>query len=460
MEYYIRRVRVNGLFNENNNLTVDFEKGVNCIYGYNGTGKTVLINLIVHALNANVTELRRIPFDSLTILISKKKQAEKFISVFNRPEGINYIFHMEIQESLTSWRFGSQIQRRRMSIEKETPYSITTRPLDPRDTSRITPMTARILIKNVVSTTFVPLVRANLEAARRNQAKYIDGQEIEYKNTLLSSIQDEFSRQYASAQSNIARKLESLSSDILEKLFLSPQDNNHKKYSHEINQLLDRGQPESHNSKMKDVTTQIRDLKLDIPIQIIEDHYKTWEGVQNELIQANEEYKNKPSDIDSVNRYSAAYINFATTFGMYKKLQDAISQIEVVYHKKYLSLNKFEKFKSAINEFLSDNKKFNFDDDGTFNFTHNGKPVQLEHLSSGEQQLIAILGRLCTATDSSSTFIADEPELSLHLEWQRKILPTIKNLSPDTQIIVATHSPAIISKESHKIDIEECYTNE
>ncbi|HDZ9263829.1 TPA: AAA family ATPase, partial [Vibrio cholerae] len=52
MEYYIKRVRVKGLFNPNNSLNVDFEKDLNCIYGYNGTGKTVLINLIVHALNS------------------------------------------------------------------------------------------------------------------------------------------------------------------------------------------------------------------------------------------------------------------------------------------------------------------------------------------------------------------------------------------------------------------------
>jgi predicted ATP-dependent endonuclease of OLD family len=40
-------------------------------------------------------------------------------------------------------------------------------------------------------------------------------------------------------------------------------------------------------------------------------------------------------------------------------------------------------------------------------------------------------------------FIADEPELSLHIDWQRKILNALLDLNPKAQIIVATHSPEI-----------------
>jgi predicted ATP-binding protein involved in virulence len=38
----------------------------------------------------------------------------------------------------------------------------------------------------------------------------------------------------------------------------------------------------------------------------------------------------------------------------------------------------------------------------------------------------------------------DEPEISLHVEWQQRLIETILNLNPNVQIILTTHSPAVI----------------
>jgi predicted ATPase len=40
--------------------------------------------------------------------------------------------------------------------------------------------------------------------------------------------------------------------------------------------------------------------------------------------------------------------------------------------------------------------------------------------------------------------IIDEPEISLNIAWQRELLTLFGNLIPDTQIIVASHSPALV----------------
>ena len=47
-------------------------------------------------------------------------------------------------------------------------------------------------------------------------------------------------------------------------------------------------------------------------------------------------------------------------------------------------------------------------------------------------------------------FIVDEPELSLHLEWQLEFVDTLLELNPDIQLIFATHSPEIIGKRRDK----------
>ena len=38
----------------------------------------------------------------------------------------------------------------------------------------------------------------------------------------------------------------------------------------------------------------------------------------------------------------------------------------------------------------------------------------------------------------------DEPEISLHVEWQQKLVDNIRMLNPHDQIILTTHSPAVI----------------
>lgn len=64
-------------------------------------------------------------------------------------------------------------------------------------------------------------------------------------------------------------------------------------------------------------------------------------------------------------------------------------------------------------------------------------------LSSGEKQLLILLTETLLQQNSPTIFIADEPELSLHIDWQRKIISSVRELNPNAQVIVATHSPEI-----------------
>lgn len=64
-------------------------------------------------------------------------------------------------------------------------------------------------------------------------------------------------------------------------------------------------------------------------------------------------------------------------------------------------------------------------------------------LSSGEKQLLILLTETLLQQNVPTIFLADEPELSLHIDWQRKIISSVRELNPNAQIIVATHSPEI-----------------
>ena len=93
-------------------------------------------------------------------------------------------------------------------------------------------------------------------------------------------------------------------------------------------------------------------------------------------------------------------------------------------------------------------KKLSIDKDKGFIFEsdHDGSIVPPKALSSGEQHEIVLTYGLLFKASPGSLILIDEPELSLHVTWQRKFLEDIAKISKlaDLDFLVATHSPSII----------------
>jgi predicted ATPase len=70
--------------------------------------------------------------------------------------------------------------------------------------------------------------------------------------------------------------------------------------------------------------------------------------------------------------------------------------------------------------------------------------------------MLVLLSEMFLQDEQKSIMIADEPELSLHLVWQEKLINSLKDLNPFGQIIVATHSPDIVGgREDRIISVDE-----
>ena len=65
-------------------------------------------------------------------------------------------------------------------------------------------------------------------------------------------------------------------------------------------------------------------------------------------------------------------------------------------------------------------------------------------LSSGEKQFLIIMLTVLLQRKEESILIMDEPEISMHIDWQRELLNNLKKLNPNCQIILATHSPGVV----------------
>lgn len=70
------------------------------------------------------------------------------------------------------------------------------------------------------------------------------------------------------------------------------------------------------------------------------------------------------------------------------------------------------------------------------------RPISLDALSSGEKQMISLFAKLFLYPKEKVVLI-DEPELSLSIEWQQKILVDVLNAPSSAQVIAITHSPFV-----------------
>lgn len=99
-------------------------------------------------------------------------------------------------------------------------------------------------------------------------------------------------------------------------------------------------------------------------------------------------------------------------------------------------------FVSTLKSFIQD-KAIEITARGEFIVERNGRKLGVGKLSSGEKQLFVLLTETLLQRNEPFVFLADEPELSLHIEWQSKVIASLKRLNERGQVIVATHSPEI-----------------
>lgn len=94
-------------------------------------------------------------------------------------------------------------------------------------------------------------------------------------------------------------------------------------------------------------------------------------------------------------------------------------------------------------------KKLNIDLDRGFVFTTDeGADLSASMLSSGEQHELVLFYGLLFNSDEGTLVLIDEPEISLHVAWQREFLNDIRRVADlaSLRFIVATHSPQIVDR--------------
>ena len=102
------------------------------------------------------------------------------------------------------------------------------------------------------------------------------------------------------------------------------------------------------------------------------------------------------------------------------------------------------RFQDIVDELFAETGKRIVRTENEIRFTQIGEMLMPYQLSSGEKQMLAILLATLVQDDQPYVLFMDEPEVSLHMEWQKRLIDLVLELNPHVQIILTTHSPAVV----------------
>ena len=102
------------------------------------------------------------------------------------------------------------------------------------------------------------------------------------------------------------------------------------------------------------------------------------------------------------------------------------------------------RFQDIVDDLFRDTGKCVVRTENEIRFTQIGELLTPYQLSSGEKQMLIILLTVLVEDNQHYVLFMDEPEVSLHIEWQKRLIDLVLELNPNVQIILTTHSPAVV----------------
>ena len=414
----IESVEIDGFWG-NKKAFAKLNQDVTIFIGLNGTGKSTFVNLIAATLSLDILQLSNLQFKKIRIkLIDTETKKQRTIKVSKQivDDSIGLeIYEYKISQKSYQLFADPRIIKNRDRLEF---YSRHTRE-------------EQIKLKKEL---FTLVEVSQISVYRQSYDKT-----LEFDPRQRISAVDERLRQLFEKFARYQLKLETRLNELSKKF---QQDT--------VSSLL-------YNQQFDKFDLEIKELNQINVEELSEKLYLAFQqlGIQD---------KNK--DIEKHVHKMEVAINSLKSESKKVAVKDALA-LPLIYRTNHIinSLNKSEKEKSIITEsrrnffetihnFMPD-KQFFYDNKTSELSFHIGKDsndfFSWTTLSSGEKQLLIQFLELLLQESRTVTFIADEPEISLHVSWQENLLKAIRNLNKNAQLIIATHSPDIVADFRDKV---------
>lgn len=389
----IREFTVEGLAGRTAPVTAKLNPDVNVFFGLNGSGKTTLLKILHSALSTETDILKDLPFTRATVKVYLNRHGREFVRTFV-PRDETSEEDTELSTSFLQQNLWSAI---------DVPVG-TTRALPsnlifdsrlnkiveaPKWTSDPAEPDGKLTTHGFG---FLPISRLYRNLRTQTGTNRLSDQELD--GAFAKSLQAQWSEYYADVSKETAKAQERGLANIL-------------------GFFLAGGQDPSELSSAPDE----------------KEAYKRISGF----------LERQPGFGHLLPRED----KFAAIYAKKPELQNVVKQIEQVETAISAITAPRERFRKVLESMFTGSKHLTFTEKEIKVQISKDHEIGLPLLSSGEKQLLFIA--LFALTASNHSLIIDEPELSMHVDWQKKLVATLRDLNPHLQLIMATHSPEIMA---------------
>lgn len=409
--YRIDRVQVYGLWGRRD-LDLSFDPSVNILIGPNASGKTTILNIIYHAFSGNFIQLAEIDFVGLEVsLQSFEGESTRTVTVKYHDD----TFHVDIWRQSYSFQPPPPGSRRRTR----------------RRRGRSVPdemEAAAEHLQDLVPAVWLPVTRRLPVSEQDGERFYRPGDRpprpgrLESVDQKLTELLDELSRYRLQLESRLSARYKDFEKNVLQLILFNKEQDSE----------LMIGPPPSEDDKEQLVSAFEEAGLLDDEMRHrITDHFSA----------ANAAYRKLTED-EGLEDW--ADIAVMPLIWRTKQMVTYAQRLDDDREDLFTPLHRYE---SLVNSFLI-GKTISVDSDGDFIINADGEEttrLDPRALSSGEKQILILLTQALLKEGEPVVYVADEPELSLHVNWQEKLLDSLLELGQQIQIVVATHSPDIVA---------------
>ncbi len=424
---YIEHVEIKGFWGDKT-VSLDFKENENFLIGVNGSGKTTIINLIAASLTADFITLDRIEFAKITLSLRNKYDKRKSPKLEVVKEEVKNTPYQRILLRIRSSHAEEPFEIYLDDLEEERMYRYPSDEYRRRVLLGHRPKDKKDLLFQLDS-----LFNVSWLSIHRYKADYKRREERTHASLVDQKI-DQFSNDLIKYLSQLKSLADGETDKFQKFIFLSLISVQKKEQLFQVLSSVDV-------DKEKESLIQIYKL-----FQLEDSEYK---NKLNEYFSEYEKaYKNRKGQ--TISFKDAEYL-----LGI-KRIHSVVDEWNKLVSKRQEIYLFRDTFRKVINGLLQQKMLIINEKNELKVETQSGKVLDLKDLSSGEKQLVIIMGETLLQQSEPHIFIADEPELSLHIEWQEQLVDSLKSLNPNCQILFATHSPDIVSHYSKSvIEIEK-----
>lgn len=408
---------------------------VNFFIGRNGTGKTTLVNLLHAGLNADLAVLYKIPFRSLKITLKRRGQRNKPAIMISKDvktkKRYPLITYKLRSKSSEKWKIFDLSE-----FGEEEFYYRSRGFLSHRYTHPIQESLQRQLSK-VTMNSWLTVHRETPKIRGED-----DEGDVAPVDAKIRQITDNISRYFLVLETLASKETD----EFQQSYFLS--------LIHRPELRVDSLEIESMNLEQDKASIEriFEEFEVDRKKYRtrLNRHYKEALKTFSVILESSKKQgkgrkpivRSKPLDLFS----------FTDTLRLHRlveewdKLNDRRSEI----------FEPRDIFLKIVNEMLLGKHLFVGKKSDLLIRLRTGERLNVSDLSSGEKQLLILFGEALLQERKTWIYMADEPELSLHIDWQVELIPYLRSVNKNGQIIFATHSPDIVGGFSDRaFDMEK-----